>query len=89
MIRDVPHYKKLVEVMWQEHQRKHLWLETGIYGTSVIQNLIRNAGHYAWSLGDQMVLAKVMQPLLLKEFFNRILELTSMSGIVWPASEVQ
>jgi hypothetical protein len=49
---------------------EHVWLETGIYGPSVIKTSILNAGHYARSLDAQKILAEAMQRLLLKEFFT-------------------
>ena len=49
---------------------KHVWLETGMFGPTVIQNSILNGSHYSRSLEGQQLLAEAMQRLLYKEFFN-------------------
>lgn len=46
-----------------------VWLEAGVYGSTVIQNSILNGGHYNRSLDAQKLLAESMQRLLYKEFF--------------------
>ena len=48
---------------------EHVWLETGMFGRTVIQNSILNGGHYSCSLEGQQLLAEAMQRLLHKEFF--------------------
>ena len=48
---------------------EHIWLETGMFGPTVIEDSILNGGHYSRSLEGQQLLAEAMQHLLHKEFF--------------------
>ena len=49
---------------------EHVWLETGMFGPTVIQTSILNGGYYSRSLEGQQLLAEAMQHLLYKEFFG-------------------
>ncbi len=48
----------------------HIWLESGVFGPTVIENSVLSGTHYARSLIGMQLLAESMQRLRYVEFFR-------------------